>query len=135
MRKLLLSLHRQTQIHTLSFSFHKSYNALTIRLQKLMLWTMIKRNCWATVSDESYGKNCHLDNFVFISPSLSYQRSEAKGKTCVKLCYWFATLYRERERGGGDFKHTFKIPIMFCNWLSEISKKERKMRFYACCFK
>ena len=44
-------------------------------------------------------------------------------KSCVKLCYRFATLYRGK---GGIFNTVFKIPIIFFHWLSEIYKKEKK---------
>ena len=39
------------------------------------------------------------------------------------------------RRRGGILSKLFKISIIFCHWLSEIYKKKRKMRFYACCFK
>ena len=35
-------------------------------------------------------------------------------KTCVKLCYRFATLYRGRV---GILNTLFKLPIIFCHWL------------------
>ena len=70
-----------------------------------------------TSSDKNYGKNCYLDNFVFLRlPSLNnVEKQWAKfasicimgsqhciggerelRKICVNLCYGFATLYRGR---------------------------------------
>ena len=50
-------------------------------------------------------------------------------KTCVKLCYEFATLHRGR---GGTFKHTFWNSS---NIFSLIVWKLKKKRYYACCSK
>ena len=44
-------------------------------------------------------------------------------ETCVKQCYRFATLYRGR---GGTLKALFKIPLIFCHWLSQIYKKKKE---------
>ena len=44
-------------------------------------------------------------------------------KTCAKQCYQLATLYRGR---GVILNTLFKIPIIFCQWLSEIYKKREK---------
>ena len=46
-------------------------------------------------------------------------------KTCVKQCYRFATLYRGRR---GVLNLLFKIPIIFCHWLSEIYEKKKESR-------
>ena len=46
---------------------------------------------------------------------------EPMNEACVKQCYGFATLYS----GKGELYTLFKIPIIFCHWLSEIKKKER----------
>ena len=70
-----------------------------------------------SISDKNYGKNCYLGNFVFLSPSPSYQCWETTSKTCVNLCYGFARLHRRR---GGFLNIYFKIPTTFCYWLSEI---------------
>ena len=44
-------------------------------------------------------------------------------ETCVKQGYEFTTLYR----GRGEILNTlFKIPIIFCHWLSEIYKKKKE---------
>ena len=43
--------------------------------------------------------------------------------TCVKQSYGFATLYRGRGEVLGTL---FKIPIIFCHWLSEIYKKNKE---------
>ena len=84
-----------------------------------------------TISDKSYEKNCCLDNFVFLHPSPSQQCWETMNKSCYKLCHGFATLYTGRV---GILNTLFKIPIIFCNKLSEIYKRKRKMRFSSCCF-
>ena len=76
-------------------------------------------------------QNCYLNDFVFLLPSPYYQCWETMRKNCIKLCFVFATLYRER----GILNLIFKIPIMFCHWLSEGYKKKRKTRFYSCCYK
>ena len=44
-------------------------------------------------------------------------------EACVKPCYEFAILYR---KWGGILNALFKIPIIFCHWLSEIYKKKKK---------
>ena len=44
-------------------------------------------------------------------------------KTCAKQCYGFATLCTGRGR---ILNALFKIPIIFCHWLSEIYKKKKK---------
>ena len=41
-------------------------------------------------------------------------------KSCVKLYFGLATFCRGR---GGTLNKLFKIPIIFCHWLSEIYKK------------
>ena len=75
------------------------------------------------MSDKNCGKNCYLDNFVFLSPSQSEQCWGTMSKTCAKQCYWFTTLGR---RKGGILNTLFKIPILFSRWLSEIHKKKGK---------
>ena len=45
------------------------------------------------------------------------------------MLWGFATLHRGR---GWILNTVLKIPILFCNWLSEIYKKKRKMRSFAC---
>ena len=61
-----------------------------------LLESFLKSKKWSrtTIKDKSYGKSC---NFVFLLPSPSEQCWETMSKTCVKLCYGFETLYRERE--------------------------------------
>ena len=44
-------------------------------------------------------------------------------KNWVKLCYGFATLDSGR---GGILNALFKFPKIFCHWLSQIYKKEKK---------
>ena len=36
-------------------------------------------------------------------------------------------------RREGFLNIIFKVPIIFCHWLSEIYKEKGKMRFYSCC--
>ena len=76
-----------------------------------------------TISDKNYGKKRYLDNFVFLSPSPSWQCWRTISKSCVKQCYRFATLYRRRE---GILNLLFKIVIIFCHWLSKIYETKKK---------
>ena len=82
-----------------------------------------KSESWPTISDKNYGKKCYLDNFVFLSLSLSEQCWGIMSKTCVKQCYQFTTLYKGRGR---ILNTLFKIPIIFCQWLSEIYQNKKK---------
>ena len=65
-----------------------------------------------TISDKSYGNNCYLDNFVFLSPSPSYQYSGTISETCGKECYGFKTLHRGR---GGILNTLSKVTTIFCH--------------------
>ena len=69
-----------------------------------------------------YEKNCYLDNFLFLlTPSLN-----SIEKLCAKLgqaVLWVRLIVYGGEEG---VLKDFKIPIIFCHLLSEISlKKER----------
>ena len=67
-----------------------------------------------------------LGHFVFLSPSPSEQCWGTMSKASIKQCYGFATLYKA---WGVILNALFKIPIIFCHWLSEIYKeKERSVR-------
>ena len=104
-----------------------------------------KSNIWAPISDKNYGRNCHFDNFLFLSllPVTMLRNYEQNfrqlmlwaptlywGEREIKLCYGLATLYW--GRGGSSyvmgsqhciggrgwvFKNFFKIPVIFCHWL------------------
>ena len=74
----------------------------------------------ATISNKNYGKNCYLDNFGVSLPFPLLTILRNNGEAWVKQCYGFAALYK--GRGGRILNALFKIPIMFCHWLSEIYK-------------
>ena len=70
--------------------------------------------------------------FCVSTPFLLLTRLKNNEQKLHQAMLWVCIII-EGEKG--NFKHTFKISIMFCQWLSEIYKKKRKMRFYACSFR
>ena len=87
------------------------------------------------IQNRSYLKNVALD-FVLLAWFWSYNQWQ-KPKTAIWTILCFSPLpplNNVEEQWGTILNTLFKIPIIFCHWLSEIYKKRRK-RFDACCCK
>ena len=79
-----------------------------------------------TISDKNYGKNCYLDNFVFLSPPPSQQCWGTMSESCVKqLCYGFRKLYRGRE---GILNALFKILSILSLIVWNLQKEKEEVR-------
>ena len=68
-----------------------------------------------TISDKNYGKNCYLDNFLFLP--LPLFNNVEKLRAIPPPTYVMGSQHCIEGRGG-VFKYFFKIPIIFCHWLN-----------------
>ena len=106
----------------LSFQVH----TFDIQLNFKNVFMFLFYNQWQKLWEKLlFGKFCVSTPFSHLT------MLRTMSKSCVKLCYGFATLYRGR---GGILNTLFKIPKIFCHWLSEIYKKKKKKEFLCMLF-
>ena len=114
----------------------KRFKTINCKTPQLKLFRFFQ-----TISDKNCGKNYYLNNFLFLflPPFNNVEKQWQKkmlqallwgsphwktmSKTCFKLCYGVHnTVY---GGDGGFLKNFFKVPIIFCHWLSKIFFKRQ----------
>ena len=100
--------------------------------------TKISHLSFKTFSDNQWQKwweKLLLRQFFLSFSLLTMTRNNEQNFSQAML--WVRNIMYGEEgwgEGGGGLNTLFKSSTVFCHWLSEIYKKKRKMRFYACCF-